>query len=219
MDEAFGKPGHDNGMSAAAEVPLPPESHEVVPLDSGTRVSEVVGRISSAQLFRDHARWVATFLSRFGVPPADLDDLVQEVFLVVHRKGGFVVDSARPTTWLAAIALRVLSTSRRSHQRRRIDGSGDIDAMESNAPSPHDRVDASESLERVEKALAALDPEKRAVFILFELEGESCEQIARVLGVPLGTVHSRLFNARQAFRKAHERLLSRGVTKLCGGEP
>ncbi len=171
---------------------------------SGVSLRVVLG---TEDLFRAHARFVADFLARLGVPPRDVDDLVQEVFLVVHRKGGFVEEEARPTTYLAAIAVRIASTARRTHARRRLANEPTaIDAMASRDPSPHDSADTSESLERVGKALDALDLEKRAVFVLFEINGEPCEEIARALDVPLGTVHSRLHAARAAFKKAHTRL-------------
>lgn len=163
--------------------------------------------IDTEELFRSHARYVADFLARLGIPPRDIDDLVQEVFLVVHRKGGFVQEEAKPTTYLAAIAACVASTARRTQARRRLANEpGAIDSMASNQPSPHDSADTQQSLERVAKALDALDMEKRAVFVLFEINGEPCDEIARALEVPLGTVHSRLHAARAAFKKAHSRL-------------
>lgn len=166
---------------------------------------------NTEELFRAHARYVADFLARLGVPPRDIDDLVQEVFLVVHRKGGFVEAEAKPTTYLAAIAVRIASTARRTHARRRLANEPTaIDTMASHEPSPHDSADTSESLDRVAKALDDLDMEKRAVFVLFEINNESCDEIARALEVPLGTVHSRLHAARAAFKKAHARLAKEG---------
>ena len=58
-----------------------------------------------------------------------------------------------------------------------------------------------EAVRRLQSALNEMDEPHRAVFILFELEGESCEAIAAGLGVPVGTVHSRLHSARKAFRE------------------
>lgn len=180
---------------------------DVQPVPRGPTSGVSLRVLGTEDLFRAHARFVADFLARLGVSPRDVDDLVQEVFLVVHRKGGFVEEEARPTTYLAAIAVRVASTARRTHARRRLANEPTaIDTMPSRDPSPHDSADTREALERVAKALDALDLEKRAVFVLFEINEEPCEEIARALDVPLGTVHSRLHAARAAFKKAHARL-------------
>jgi RNA polymerase sigma-70 factor (ECF subfamily) len=166
--------------------------------------------LDAARLFREHAEFVANFAVRLGVGRAEVDDVVQEVFLVAHRRGGFVPGPARPTTWLAAITLRVVSASRR--RRRRSWEDADTEAVaaasDSRSSSPGEQVEASEALRRVQQALDSLDEGKRAVFILFELEGESCEAIAAGLGIPLGTVYSRLHKARKQFMEAHARLLA-----------
>ena len=60
---------------------------------------------------------------------------------------------------------------------------------------------------RNQQGLDTLTPEKRTVFILYELEGESCDAIAAGLGIPVGTVYSRLHSARRDFARAHDRLV------------
>jgi RNA polymerase sigma-70 factor (ECF subfamily) len=150
---------------------------------------------------------VAGFLSRLGVDRADLDDAVQEVFLVVHRRGGYVEGPARPPTWLAEIALRVASQLRRTRRRRAWQADpAPEDAEGRDARTPFEALDAAESLARVQRAIDALSLEQGAVFILYEIEGEPCESIAAGLGVPIGTVYSRLHAARRAFVKTYERL-------------
>ncbi len=165
----------------------------------------------AASLFRQHASFVANFLHRLGVGPAELDDLVQEVFLVAHRRGGFIEDGrARPTTWLAEISIRVASVARRSRRRSREqpDQESVLDAQTSDI-DPSRALETQQALDRVQAALDALDPERRAIFILFELEGESCAAIAAGFGIPVGTVYSRLHKARKQFKDAHARLLER----------
>jgi RNA polymerase sigma-70 factor (ECF subfamily) len=171
------------------------------------------GPIDAGTLFRDHARFVAGFLTRLGIAPRDIDDLVQEVFLVAHRRGGFAAGTARPTTWLAEISVRVASTRRRTLRRR---PEQPDDAMLSAVPAggqdPAEALETTQSLARVQRALDAIDLDKRAVFILFELEGESCDAIAAGLGVPISTVYSRLHAARLAFTAAYEKLSSSSRT-------
>ena len=128
---------------------------------------------------------------------------------MAHRHGGFTPDHGRATTWLAHIALRVASTARRGLRRRREDHDDDaLTAYPSMVADPHRSAEVTESLARVERALASLNLDQRAVFILFEVEGESCDAIALGLDIPLGTVYSRLHKARKKFRDAYERTLA-----------
>jgi RNA polymerase sigma-70 factor, ECF subfamily len=168
-------------------------------------MTEPDAKTSAEALFRAHAPFVVRLLTRLGVPPSHVDDLVQEVFLTAHRRGGFTPGAARPTTWLAEIALRVASTARRSRRRSRVTSDENaVDAAVSEAPTPFDAASTRQALGRVERALDAMDLDRRAIFVLFELEGESCEAIAAGLGVPVGTVYSRLHAARRDFRKAYD---------------
>ena len=188
------------------------------PPEAGT-TPEQPAHLDAARLFRDHAQFVANFVMRLGMRREEVDDVVQEVFLVAHRRGGFIPGVARPTTWLAEIALRVCSSTRRRQRRSREEP--DVQAVADAVAStrgPGEQAETAESLRRVQQALETLDEAKRAVFILFELDGESCEAIAAGLAIPVGTVYSRLHKARKLFMEAHARLL--GVEpKPANGRP
>ncbi len=159
-------------------------------------------RISVEALFRAHARFVATFLHRLGAPRTELEDLVQEVFVVAHRKGGYESGPAQPRSWLGAIALRVAQTGRRTLSRTESPDSPAAGRLFTQ-PDFVERIDTRRSLSRVERALESLPLEQRAAFVLFEVEGESCESIAAVWGVPVGTVYSRLHHARRKFMQVY----------------
>jgi RNA polymerase sigma-70 factor (ECF subfamily) len=179
--------------------PPSPASHEGL----SRAESPPADRPSAADLFRAHAAFVARFAARLGVPHGEVEDVVQEVFLTVHRVGGFRPGQASVTTWLADLAVRAASTRRRSARRNRVVTDEDVlRAAVSAAPSPEELADLRADLEKAERALASLDLDRRAVFVLYELEGESCEAIAAGLSVPIGTVYSRLHAARKAFRAA-----------------
>jgi RNA polymerase sigma-70 factor (ECF subfamily) len=175
--------------------------------------------LDAETLFRRHADFVAGFVHRLGVPAPELDDVLQEVFLVAHRRGGFrQLGAARPTTWLAEIAIRVASASRRRKRRSREDA--DMKGVSHAASDDVGAVrvlEANEAMQRVQRALDSLDEDKRAAFVLYELEGESCAAIAAGLGIPVGTVYSRLHKARQEFVRAHERLLRREQPRVVTG--
>ncbi|MCA9689195.1 MAG: sigma-70 family RNA polymerase sigma factor [Myxococcales bacterium] len=164
-------------------------------------------RVDAASLFRAHARFVASFLARLGAASGEIEDLVQEVFLVAHRRGGFLPGAARPTTWLAEIALRVHGAHRRKRRRRpEAPDTERIADTPSSGRTPGQHAEQREALARVQRALEAIDEPRRAVFILFELAGESCDAIAAGLAIPIGTVYSRLHKARKLFREAYSRL-------------
>lgn len=174
----------------------------------GKTTLEAGEHLDAEALYRAHADFVARFLLRLGAHGQDVPDLLQEVFLVAHRRGGFTVGRAKPTTWLAEISFRVFSDRRKKSRRKLEDADTEAVTMSpSHASSPSERVEKRQALARVQAALDTLTPEKRAVFILYELEGESCDAIAVGLGIPVGTVYSRLHSARRDFTRAHERLV------------
>jgi RNA polymerase sigma-70 factor, ECF subfamily len=164
-------------------------------------------RIDAESLFKVHASFIASFLLRLGVARVELDDMVQEVFLLAHRKGGYIPGPAKPRTWLCAIALRMARQGRRveSTRRVRLDEQAVLQAA-SEGGDPAHAFEMQESLSRVGLALESLDLEHRLAFLLYEVEGESCPEIAAVAGVPVGTIYSRLHHARRRFHAAYAEL-------------
>jgi RNA polymerase sigma-70 factor (ECF subfamily) len=181
-----------------------------VAMSSSPKSAGQGGALGVDALFRAHAGFVASFLRRLGCSSADVDDWVQEVFLVAHRKGGFLPGSGNPKSWLAAIAARVASTRRRSQRRRREDDDTELEAMHSPSADAARVLEGRAALRRVQQALDALAFDDRAIFVLFELEGLSCDAIATSFEIPVGTAYSRLHNARKRFIEAHARLEREG---------
>lgn len=165
-------------------------------------------RLDAATLFQRHAEFVARFLTRLGVAPGDLDDVVQEVFLVVHARGGYVPGPAKPTSYLGAIATRAASSYRRrrgSQLQRSAVLPEDLDGAH---PDPVEILQSNESSRALGRALAELEPELSSVLVLVDQEGASCLDVASASGTPVGTVYWRLHKARKALRsalEAHER--------------
>lgn len=157
-------------------------------------------------LYKAHSGFVARFVMGMGIAHDDVPDLVQEVFIVVHRHGGFVLGRAKPTTWLAEIAFRLASDRRkRRDYRRRNAYSTSVALAPTTTAMPCSRAEARQSLARVQRALDVLTPEKRAVFVLYELEGQSCDTIAEALAIRVGTVYSRLHCARREVAEHHRK--------------
>ncbi|MEZ4443042.1 MAG: sigma-70 family RNA polymerase sigma factor [Polyangiaceae bacterium] len=152
-----------------------------------------------------HGDFVWASLYRMGARQPDLDDLFQEVFVVVHRKLGTFRIGAPVTPWLYGICLRVHSTYRRRAFRWRERAVAEP-PVTTDARRPDEAVIAEQTRARLDAALAALDVHKRVVFVMFELDEIPCAAIAEQLGIPVGTVHSRLHAARHDFKKAVRRL-------------
>jgi len=160
--------------------------------------------IGAETLFREQARFVASFLRHMGTSESDLDDMLQDVFVLAHRKGGYLPGPAGPRTWLASLAIRVVLARRRSRARRP-PPTEVPENLADGAQSPAELLESRRSLERVQVALQDLSVEHRAAFVLFEIEGESCESIAAMWNVPVGTVYSRLHHARKKFLEMYHR--------------
>lgn len=166
-------------------------------------------------VYRSHAEFVWGALQRFGIRGGDLDDALQEVFVVVHRKLPSYRGEGQMTTWLYGICLRVASAHRRrSHTRRERDMQEIEEVHLVGLASPEDDLAEQQRRQILERLLDELDVEKRALLVMFEIDELSCEEIADILGVPMGTVYSRLHGARKAFAQVVARFrLRAGRTK------
>jgi RNA polymerase sigma-70 factor (ECF subfamily) len=156
-----------------------------------------------------YADFVWRTLQRFGIREADLEDVLQEVFMVVHRQLGAFGGRSQATTWLYGIALRVASTHRRRAWVRRELPTAELPEGPSTSAGPEQSLGDAEERRKLTEILDLMDLEKRAIFVMFELDEMPCEEIAQLLGVPVGTVHSRLHAARRDFRGALKRWQAR----------
>lgn len=131
-----------------------------------------------------------------------VEDLVQEVFAVVHLRLVEFRGEALLTTWLFRIAYRVVGAHiRRERLRRRVLELFKLEAAGAEHATSVDTLEAK----HVRGALDVLSFEKRTALILFEVEGWSCEEIASATEVPVGTVYTRLHHAKKEFKKAYLR--------------
>lgn len=167
-----------------------------------------VDALDVERVYGEHADFVWRSLQRLGAPESDLEDLLQEVFVVVHRRRDAFDGRSKLTTWLFGISLRVVRAHRRRARfRRERPATQATDAVD--ARTPERDMEVLEQQRKLARVLDRLDPQRRATFVMFELEGLSTRAIAEVMGVPLGTVHSRLYKARRDFSRALGRLEKR----------
>lgn len=158
-------------------------------------------------IYGAHFDFVWRSLRRLGVPEASVDDALQDVFVVVHRRFADF-DGASPRAWLFRIAINVVREHRRTYQRK---GRHEPlpESVADGAPGPHEELARAEALRLVDRLLDALDDDRRAVFVLAEYEGMTAPEMAAALGVNVNTVSSRLRAARRDFEAALARHRSR----------
>jgi RNA polymerase sigma-70 factor, ECF subfamily len=152
-------------------------------------------------MVEQHFDFIWRTLRRLGVGDCDADDAAQEVFLVASRKLEEVA-VAKERSFLFGTALRVASTHRRTSSRRRESPWGSLDDRTAPQLGPDDIAERRRARALLDEVLNELDIEVRGVFVLFELEELTAPQIAELLGIPIGTVASRLRRARETFRTA-----------------
>jgi RNA polymerase sigma-70 factor (ECF subfamily) len=148
------------------------------------------------RMFEEHGAFVCRSLRMLGVPEGDLDDALQEVFLVVFQRMHDYEERGRVRAWLYSICTRVVWTRRRVVRRRREELGVEIPEA-ATAPTQHDRVVDQEALALGHKLLQGLPVEQRDVFWLYEVEELPMSEIARSLNCPLQTAYSRLHKARE----------------------
>jgi RNA polymerase sigma-70 factor (ECF subfamily) len=152
-------------------------------------------------MVEQHFDFIWRTLRRLGVGEADADDATQEVFLVASRKLDEVAVT-KERSFLFGTALRVASTHRRTSSRRRESPGGSLDDRTAQGLGPDDMTERHRARRLLDEVLNELDLDVRGVFVLFELEELTAPQIAELLGIPVGTVASRLRRAREVFRAA-----------------
>jgi RNA polymerase sigma-70 factor (ECF subfamily) len=163
-------------------------------------------------IYDTYFNFVWCSLRRLGVREPDVMDLTQKVFLVVNQKLAGFEGRSQLATWIFGICQRVASDYRRSALIR-CEVVTDASELDLRADDGDSMVEQSETRRRAEVAetiLSRLPEPQRVVFVLFELEEMSGDDIAALLEVPVGTVRSRLRLARETFRREVRRLTAAG---------
>lgn len=199
-------------MEHAIDMPV------MVPLSTPvlSRASDVEHAASSGIVLREGVTYEQVYETNFdfvwrnarrlGLSDAVVDDVVQDVFLVVHRRLAEFQARSSIRTWLFGILLKVAKDHRRSERRRlaREQVSVELSAIESEptASSPADALAKKQAAAIVAQLLETLDDDKRAIFVSVELEQMSVADAAEAMGINTNTAHARLRAARQLFAQA-----------------
>jgi RNA polymerase sigma-70 factor (ECF subfamily) len=196
------------GSGHEPDVPEVAPAMAAVPPAAPPRLAEA---LAFDDVYQQHVRFVWRTVRSFGVAEAHLEDAVQDVFVVVHRRLVEFAGRARIETWLFAIARRVAGAYRRTASRKTDRQDAIDDVVLASADDTFAALSRAQAAAAVAAVLDTFDEDKRIVFTLVELEQMSVPDVAELLGINLNTAYSRLRLARRAFESA--------VTKRSPEEP
>ena len=164
--------------------------------------------IDVAVLFRAHERTVMRWAARLGGPGIDIEDVVQEVFLVAERRLRSLDGGWNIKTWLFRTTEKIVQAARRKRRLRSwLSRSSEPAASGLAGPrlTPAEALEREQTIEQVYRVLDRLPERYWRVLVLFELEGLSTQEIAELVGAPVGTVRVWLYRARARFLEEHRR--------------
>ncbi|MFN3653356.1 MAG: sigma-70 family RNA polymerase sigma factor [Armatimonadota bacterium] len=160
-------------------------------------------------LVQEHKNRIYSYICRLTNDSPDAEDLTQEVFIRAYQSMRAFRHDAAVDTWLYRIATNLVidrfRRERRAPQWVPVEGETEEKVRELPATSregdPQARTQLGELQSQVQRSIHSLPPKLRAVVVLHDMEGLSYEEVAETLGCPVGTVKSRLFNARALLRR------------------
>lgn len=160
-----------------------------------------------AAFFREHHAFVWRSARRLGAPTHALDDVVQDVFLALSRDLQRFDGRSSIKTWLFGVTANVVRMHHRGEvrRRRRNEAAGGLVV----AGPPCDEAERHAAVDLLDRLIRKLDPDKRAVFVLIELEDVDPKDVARAFGLSVNTVHSRLRLARERLASEVRRMRAR----------
>ncbi len=199
----------DQGRNVLASELRADRAPDENPPHKGGGVSALSFEALYEQWFSDVSRWVRAL----GAGDADRDDLVQDIFLVVHRRLSDF-DGHNVAGWLYQIARRKVRDHRRLLWVKHLFGNTSsplTDATLATTSGPLDALETKQKQALLQTLLEKLNEDQRAAFVLFEIEGNSGEDIAALQGVPINTVWARIHKARKKLQEQAARFEKRGA--------
>lgn len=209
-----------SSMSAEGAGRLPPVNE---PDEVGEWIRRFQGGdpTAFAEIFRRYRRDVARLVFRMLGPTADAEDVIQEVFIQVHRSLGDFRGQSKFTTWLHRVTVNAVLMARRAARSRPVfTGEPSIDLEVDRGMLPDEDAARARRIDAFRRVLERLPEKKRVVYVLHEIEGIAPTEIAEIVGAPVLTVRTRLFYARreiEAMMRAEPALAQLAVELAEGG--
>jgi RNA polymerase sigma-70 factor, ECF subfamily len=167
--------------------------------------SDAACAVRLSRILREQHAFIWRFVRRLGVAERHVDDAVQEVFVITSGKLS-LVKPEQERAFLTGTAVRVAANRRRAQQRCREVGDDGVNEIGSSEPSPEELLEQKRRRRLLDQALEALPVALRAPFVLLEIEGLTRSETATLLGLPEGTVATRVRAARTRFEAAVKHL-------------
>jgi RNA polymerase sigma-70 factor, ECF subfamily len=168
------------------------------------------------EIYRLYFDFVWSSARHLGVASEGIDDVVQEVFIVIHAKLHTLQQPESLRSWIYGVVRRTVSSYRRTHKAKPTT-SAHLDRLDEvvgpGSSTPLDAAEQNAQLELLNSLLAEIDDAKREVFVLAELEEMTMPEIAEALEIPVNTAYSRLRAARLAFEAGLARRAARPKEK------
>jgi RNA polymerase sigma-70 factor, ECF subfamily len=165
--------------------------------------------LNVGSIYDSYFDFVWRALRRLGVPAQQLEDAVQDVFVVVQRRLNDFEQRSSLKTWLFGIALRVAQEQRRHRRKHDVDVALADEGLVGSSPDPREALLQAETAGVVQSLLDRLAEDRRAVLVMIELEQFTAPEAAAVLGISVNAVHSRLRLARRDAEEALKRYRAR----------
>jgi RNA polymerase sigma-70 factor (ECF subfamily) len=150
-------------------------------------------------IYKQYVDFIWSSAGYLGAGSDIIDDVVQDVFIVIHSKLATLQRPEAMRSWIYGIVRRTLSEYRRSRRMRDSVGASLGAEPRSSQTSPLDIVERRADLELIENLLAKLDGPKREVFVMVEILEMTVPEVVQALEIPMNTAYSRLRLARQTF--------------------
>jgi RNA polymerase sigma-70 factor (ECF subfamily) len=168
---------------------------------TGAQGDAVIEKPGFEAIYAQYASFVWRVLRGMGVGESMIQDAVQDVFVVVHRRLPDFDHRHSVKTWLFEITYRVACSARRKKARARLHEPLS-DALRTSAAGPQEATERLHSSRLLSDLLARMPDDRRAVLVLADIEGLSAKEISEVAGIPINTVYSRLRRARIELSRA-----------------
>lgn len=168
---------------------------------------------SFEEVYDAHVGFLWRSARALGVPPSAVEDVLQDVFVVVHRRLPEFEGRDGLRTWLARILVRVVQQHRRRFRRKEDHAPLSTEIADPTRTGPHDAVARAEAARLLVSILGAMPEDQRTVFVLAEIEQMTAPEIASALEAKLNTVYSRLRLARRTYQRHLARLHARDARR------
>lgn len=175
---------------------------------------------SFEELYHEYFSFVWRTARRMGIAESALDDVCQDVFVAIHRRLPEFEGRSSLKTWVFGFVLNVVQVHHRTLRRKSVAhrATGEVvdpdTVMDRQSQAPDEKLSQTQAADIAHELLSRLPEDKRAVFILSELEGMSAGEIADAVNANVNTVYARLRAARQQFSHAVERYRARDRWRL-----